>query len=75
MEGLTARGIGSSIYYPQPVPRMTHYREKYGCDAAQYAHAARLSDCSIALPVGPHLSPSEMGEIASEFRLVLKEVA
>ena len=30
MGALTAKGVGSSIYYPQPVPRMTYYRHKYG---------------------------------------------
>ena len=27
---LNAEGIGTSVYYPQPVPRMTYYRDKYG---------------------------------------------
>jgi dTDP-4-amino-4,6-dideoxygalactose transaminase len=75
MQALTARGIGSSIYYPQPVPRMTYYRDKYGYEAGKYPHAERLSDCSIALPVGPHLSPLDMGQIAKELRGVLREVA
>ena len=39
MEALTSRGIGSSIYYPQPVPRMTYYRTKYGYDPSQFTHA------------------------------------
>jgi dTDP-4-amino-4,6-dideoxygalactose transaminase len=75
MEELTARGIGSSIYYPQPVPRMTYYREKYGYDGTRYPNAERLSDYSIALPVGPHLSSCEMGEIANALRQILREVA
>jgi perosamine synthetase len=74
MQALTARGIGSSIYYPQPVPRMTYYREKYGYDG-RYPNAERLSDWSIALPVGPHLSPLDMSQIAKELREVLREVA
>ena len=33
MKELTSRGIGSSIYYPKPVPRMKYYKNKYGYDA------------------------------------------
>ncbi len=75
MDALTARGIGSSVYYPQPVPRMRYYREKYGYDPACFPVAARLSDQSIALPVGPHLSRAEMNEIATEFRRIVEEMA
>ncbi len=74
MDALTARGIGSSVYYPQPVPRMRYYREKYGYDPTRFAVAARLSDQSIALPVGPHLSREHMKEIAMEFKKILEEV-
>ena len=35
MEGLKGEGIGTSIYYPQPVPRMKYYKEKYGYDKYQ----------------------------------------
>lgn len=65
MEALTARGIGSSIYYPQPVPRMTYYQRKYSYDPSQYRQAARLSDQGIALPVGPHLGGDDMHAIAA----------
>lgn len=71
MGELTARGVGSSVYYPQPVPRMTYYREKYGYDAGAYRNAARLSDQSIALPVGPHLAENEMKQIAATLREVV----
>jgi dTDP-4-amino-4,6-dideoxygalactose transaminase len=73
MSELTKRGIGTSVYYPQPVPRMTYYREKYGYDAAAFANAARLSDQSIALPVGPHLGKQEMTEIATALADVMEK--
>ena len=72
MTALTSRGIGSSIYYPQPVPRMSYYRQKYGYEAAQYTQAARISDQSIALPVGPHLSPEDMNTIAENLIDIIK---
>lgn len=71
MAALTARGIGSSVYYPQPVPRMTYYRGKYGYDESWFPNAARLSDCSIALPVGPHLGPDHMSVIAGELNTIM----
>jgi perosamine synthetase len=73
MGELTARGVGSSVYYPQPVPRMTYYREKYGYDPQAYVNAARLSDQSIALPVGPHLTETHMQQISSALREVMEK--
>jgi dTDP-4-amino-4,6-dideoxygalactose transaminase len=70
---LNARGVGTSIYYPQPVPRMTYYRTKYGYDAAGFRGAEALSDDSLALPVGPHLGEEEMLTIAAEFRNALQD--
>ena len=64
-------GVGTSIYYPQPVPRMTCYRTKYGYDENAYPGATRISDCSIALPVGPHTSESDMDHIASQLRTAI----
>jgi perosamine synthetase len=74
MSALTARNIGSSVYYPQPVPRMTYYREKYGYDAALYPNAARISDGTIALPVGPHLGIEHMNYIATNLREIINGV-
>lgn len=59
-------GVGTSIYYPHPVPRMTYYRNKYGYNKNDYKNAAMFSDQMIALPVGPHLSEEQivrLGEI------------
>ncbi len=70
---LNAGGIGTSIYYPQPVPRLTYYRNKYGRDMALYPNATRISDQSIALPVGPHLTPDDMRHIAATFAQALRE--
>ncbi len=74
MAFLSEKGVGSSVYYPQPVPRMSYYAKKYGYDASAYPNAARLSDCSIALPVGPHLSIDDMEIIAEVFSHALREV-
>lgn len=62
---LNAAGIGTSVYYPHPVPRLAYYRAKYEYDAHAYRMAERISDGSIALPVGPHLNREEMIRIAT----------
>jgi perosamine synthetase len=64
---LNAKGVGTSVYYPHPIPRLTYYREKYGYDSGQFPNAARISDQSIALPIGPHLSPDDVDYVADTF--------
>lgn len=70
---LKSAGIGTSVYYPHPVPRLTYYRKKYGWDPSQYTNAIRISDQSIAFPVGPHLDSSDMDYIAGNLERILKE--
>lgn len=57
---LRAAGIGTSVYYPQPVPRMSFYRDLYGYQQQRYPTATEISDHSIALPVGPHVSTEDV---------------
>ena len=57
---LNKNNIGTSIYYPQPVPRMSFYRKKYGYNKKFFKNAAKISDNSISLPVGPHLSKKDL---------------
>lgn len=74
MDAMKTMGVGTSVYYPQPVPRMTYYREKYGYDAKAYPNAERISDQSIALPVGPHLSEDDMKVVAAALKNAIHEV-
>ncbi len=69
---LNAQGIGTSIYYPAPVPAMTYYREKYGYTEGDFPHASRISYDSIALPVGPHLDIDDVDYIGRCLREALK---
>ena len=71
--GLSQAGVGTSIYYPHPVPRLTYYRNKYGYDGEAYPNAPTISDCSIALPVGPHLDLEDMDYIATALRNAVEE--
>lgn len=70
---LNAAGVGTSVYYPHPVPRLRYYREKYGYDRARYPNAERISDQCIALPVGPHVGAEDMDYIAQACAQALVE--
>jgi dTDP-4-amino-4,6-dideoxygalactose transaminase len=72
---LGAAGIGTSVYYPQPVPRMKYYRDKYGYDSSHFPNATAISDQSIALPVGHHVGPEDMDFIARTMRRIVEEAA
>lgn len=74
MHNLTKRGIGTSIYYPSPVPRMTYYKNKYGYDSQKFQNSQTISDGMISFPVGPHLSIDNMNFISTQFHEVIKEI-
>jgi perosamine synthetase len=71
---LNAAGVGTSVYYPHPIPRLVYYREKYGEDLSRFPNAARISDQSIALPVGPHLDAEDMNHIADEVTTIVRDL-
>jgi dTDP-4-amino-4,6-dideoxygalactose transaminase len=71
---LSESGVGSSVYYPQPVPRMKYYQDKYGYDQINYPNAAWISDGMIALPVGPHLTVQDMEIIAIELKKCMEKI-
>jgi perosamine synthetase len=75
VQRLSAGGVGTSVYYPQPVPRLAYYRNKYGYRAECYRQAALVSDQSIALPVGPHLTTADVEHIGRTFAGTVEEMA
>ncbi len=74
IQGLNARGIGTSVHYPGPVPQTTYYRERFGHKPEDHPVANWISNCSIALPVGPHLDESHMATIVAAVKDVISEV-
>ena len=74
MESLGKRGVGCSVYYPRPIPHMSYYRQKYGYDDATFPVAARISKCSIALPIGPHVEAEDVVYIAEQVKSAIAEV-
>jgi dTDP-4-amino-4,6-dideoxygalactose transaminase len=71
---MNEKGIGTSVYYPRPVPHMTYYKEKYGYSEKEFPRASRISYTSIALPVGPHLDGDDMKYIADTLKQSIKKV-
>jgi len=74
MEILQKSGVGTSIYYPQPVPHLTYYKNKYGFDKNEFPVAKKLSSQAIALPVGPHLNIEDMEYIVEIIKQAINEV-
>lgn len=71
---LNSRGVGTSVYYPKPVPRMTYYRRKYNTRESDTPVAAWISDASLALPIGPHVSPDDIDYMITSIADVIEEV-
>jgi dTDP-4-amino-4,6-dideoxygalactose transaminase len=74
MARLTALGVGTSVYYPHPLPRLTYYAKKSGWRDGSFPQAERLADASIALPVGPHLGVEDMNYIARSLKTVVEGI-
>ncbi|MBN1106863.1 MAG: DegT/DnrJ/EryC1/StrS family aminotransferase [Deltaproteobacteria bacterium] len=74
VDSLKAQGVGTSVYYPKPVPHMTYYRDKYGYGEDSFPVAASISYGSIALPVGPHLTVEDMAYMVDALKKAIREV-
>lgn len=74
VQGLKRRNIGTSTYYPRPVPHLEYYAETYGYTKDQFPIAARFSYQGIALPVGPHLDTDDMAYVADGVARAVQEV-
>lgn len=74
VEYMKAEQVGTSVYYPRPVPHFSYYSEKYGYKESSFPNASRISYGSIALPVGPHLSTDDMTTIATTLKAALAKI-
>ncbi|MCB1920355.1 MAG: DegT/DnrJ/EryC1/StrS family aminotransferase [Candidatus Competibacteraceae bacterium] len=74
IEAMNAAGVGTSVYYPHPVPRFQYYQQQASYDNRRYINAAAIADRSLALPVGPHLGTKEMASIAKTLQTVIKGI-
>jgi len=72
---LNKLGVGTSIYYPNPVPMMSYYQNKYGYAMEQFPGASSIACDSIALPVGPHLEAEDLTYISDSLSKVLTDIS
>ena len=63
---LNGAGVGTSIYYPKPVPLMRYYKNKYNYKKNFFKNAFIISENSIAIPTGPHLKKRDLKFIVNE---------
>ena len=68
---LNSLGVGTSIYYPKPIPQMSFYKRKYGYSSNNFMNAEKFSYRSIALPLGTHLKKKDLNLIANSINKVL----
>ncbi len=74
INNLNKIGIGTSIYYPQPVPRMTYYKKKYNYKVKNFVNSIKFSDNSIALPIGPHINLKDCEYISKNFKNIVNKL-
>lgn len=74
LAGLKDAGIGVSVHYPHPLPRLQYYREKYGYDETHFSNAAAISDRSLNLPVAPHIDEASHERICDTFTSLINEL-
>jgi len=74
INGLRDLGVGTSVYYPGPVPHLKFYRDKYDLGRAAYPNAQRISSQSIALSVGPHLDEEDMCYVGEKLKQVFSQI-
>ena len=70
---LEDRGVGTSIYYPRPVPHLSYYKGKYEYKDNSFPVAKWISSSSISFPVGPHLNSEDMKYIINSLKDVIVE--
>jgi|TARA_Y100000389_G_scaffold168335_1_gene173958 perosamine synthetase len=70
---LKSIGIGTSIYYPHPIPVLNYYKKKYKLKSSKFPNACEISYKGICLPVGPHLGFSDMSLIFNSLQKIINE--
>jgi dTDP-4-amino-4,6-dideoxygalactose transaminase len=71
INGMRDMGVGTSVYYPGPVPHLKYYSEKYDLGRVEFPNATRISNQSIALSVGPHLDEEDMNYVGRALKQIL----
>jgi dTDP-4-amino-4,6-dideoxygalactose transaminase len=62
-DALAARGVGSHVYYPLPLPRQAAFA-RHVRPGQRWPHAESASRRTLALPIYPHLTDAQVEYIA-----------
>ena len=72
IEKLKKKGVGSSVYYPKPVPEMLYYRKKYKIKE-KFINSKKISYNSLVLPISQHIKKKDIEYIFKSFKKILSE--
>jgi dTDP-3-amino-3,4,6-trideoxy-alpha-D-glucose transaminase len=67
VKALDAAGIGSLIHYPIP-PHLQQAYSDLGLPRGTYPLAETLAETVLSLPIGPHMKPETVDEVAAAVR-------
>jgi dTDP-4-amino-4,6-dideoxygalactose transaminase len=70
IKALDGKGIGTLVHYPIP-PHLQQAYADLGQGRGTYPLAERLADTVLSLPMGPHLKPEQVDEVAAAVRRAL----
>lgn len=70
IKALEQKGIGTLVHYPIP-PHLQQAYADLGQGKGTYPLAEKLADTVLSLPMGPHLKPEQVDEVAAAVRKVL----
>jgi dTDP-4-amino-4,6-dideoxygalactose transaminase len=68
---LKDQGIETSVYYPQPIQKLSAYSERWGFEQSDYEKSQLIADTSIAFPIGPHLNDADISKMVDVIKRVL----
>ena len=71
---LKKRNIGTSVYYPHPLPRLSYFKNKYKVNLNRFPNAKKFSDQTIMLPIGPHIDDKKISTISKEIFSFIKSI-
>lgn len=74
IKSLNQYGIGTSIYYPRPVPYMTYYKKKYKNYKLNFFQSEIISSRSIALPTGVHVNKKKIKYIINKLNFIISNI-
>ena len=72
IQKLKREGIGTSVYYPRPLPEMLYYKKKYKIKE-KFLNSKIISYNSFVLPIGQHIKKNDIEYIYKKFKKIIYE--